>query len=442
MTMQNHFYELADYLAGRMHGGEIFLASFDGEQSDFIRFNHSKIRQAGSVEQRYIGVDLVSGQRHAAGSTTVSGDAAQDHARLDALLADLREKLAATPEDPYLLYATDVKNTKQPGKDELPDRQAVLDKILAAGSGRDLVGIYAQGGIFKGFANSLGQRNWSSCYPFNLDWSFYHEKDKAVKTNYAGFAWDGAEFERKAASAVEQLEVLKKPAKTIKPGEYRVYITPAAMHEVMMTLRWGAFSAKAHHTKTTPLIKMVEAGATLDPSVTISENTREGIAANFQGQGFIKPGKVTLIENGRYRDTLVSPRSAKEYGIETNGASGGEGPESIDMAGGSLNTQEILGKFDTGVYINQLWYMNYSDTVACRMTGMTRFATFWIENGRIAAPLNVMRFDETIYRMLGENLAGLTAERDFLIDAHSYGARSTLTMRLPGVLADNFRFTL
>jgi len=440
MTMQNHFYELADYLAGKLHGGEIFLASFDGEQSDFVRFNHSRIRQAGSVEQRYIGVDLINGQRHAAASTTVSGNAGHDQPQLDAMLDDLREKLAATPEDPYLLYATDVKNTEQPGKNELPERQAALDKILTAGSGRDLVGIYAQGGIFRGFANSLGQRNWSSCYPFNLDWSFYHEKDKAVKTNYAGFAWNDSEFERKAASAVEQLAVLKKSAKTIEPGEYRVYITPAGMHEVMMTLRWGGFSAKAHRTKTTPLIRMIDAGATLDPSVTISENTREGIATNFYGGGFIKPDKVTLIEDGRYNHTLVSPRSAKEYDIETN--SGGESPDSIDMQAGSLATSEILSKLDTGVYINQLWYMNYSDTVACRMTGMTRFATLWVENGKIAAPLNVMRFDETVYRILGENLAGMTAERDFLIDPHTYGERSTLSMRLPGVLVNNFRFTL
>ena len=61
--------------------------------------------------------------------------------------------------------------------------------------------------------------------------------------------------------------------------------------------------------------------------------------------------------------------------------------------------------------MNNVWYLNYSDRSACRMTGMTRFATFWVEHGVIQAPLNVMRFDESIYRMLGEHLLGLTAER-------------------------------
>ena len=52
----------------------------------------------------------------------------------------------------------------------------------------------------------------------------------------------------------------------------------------------------------------------------------------------------------------------------------------------------------TGVYIGNLGYLNYSDRTAGRMTGMTRFATFWVEDGQVVAPLNVMRFDDTILR--------------------------------------------
>ena len=103
---------------------------------------------------------------------------------------------------------------------------------------------------------------------------------------------------------------------------------------------------------------------------------------------------------------------------------------------------DVLSELDTGVYVNQLWYTNYSDRAAGRITGMTRFATFWVEGGQIVAPLNVMRFDESIYRMFGENLLALTAERDFIPDSETYEARTTSSMRLPGALIDNFRFTL
>jgi hypothetical protein len=73
---------------------------------------------------------------------------------------------------------------------------------------------------------------------------------------------------------------------------------------------------------------------------------------------------------------------------------------------------------------------------------MTRFATCWVEGGRSVAPLNVMRFDETIYRVLGDNLLGLTVERELIPTASTYGGRSTDSARLPGALVKDFTFTL
>jgi predicted Zn-dependent protease len=166
------------------------------------------------------------------------------------------------------------------------------------------------------------------------------------------------------------------------------------------------------------------------------------VAPNFQGAGFIKPDQVTLIEAGSFHHCLVSPRSAKEYGVPTNGASNGETPQSLDMAAGDMPRQDVLQRLDTGVYINNVWYLNYSDRSACRMTGMTRFATFWVEHGVIQAPLNVMRFDESLYRMLGEHLLGLTSERELILNTSTYHQRSTGSSRVPGALVEDFNFTL
>jgi predicted Zn-dependent protease len=172
------------------------------------------------------------------------------------------------------------------------------------------------------------------------------------------------------------------------------------------------------------------------------ENTAEGIAPDFQDAGFIRPPRVVLVDGGAYADCLVSPRSAAEYGIATNGAGSNEAPASIDFAGGSIAADAVLRELHTGLYVSNLWYLNFSDRSACRATGMTRFATFWVEQGVIQAPVEVMRFDETIYRMLGENLAGLTAERELILDPGSYFQRSTDSARLPGVLVDDFSLTL
>jgi hypothetical protein len=53
-----------------------------------------------------------------------------------------------------------------------------------------------------------------------------------------------------------------------------------------------------------------------------------------------------------------------------------------------------------------------------------------------------MRFDETLYRMLGENLLGFTAERNLILDSGTYGGRSTSSSRMPGALVKDFTFTL
>ncbi len=440
--MQTYFNGLADHLTSQLQGEEVYTCSFYGEDSDFVRFNQGQVRQAGSVVQRAIGVDLILGQRHAGGSVTLSGDGAEDKGRLTKLVGRLREKLPHLPEDPHLLYATDVQSSERHGENKLPAADDSLGQIRSAAGDKDLVGIYAAGALGSGFANSLGQRNWYDTWSYNFDWSFYHQADKAVKTAYAGMDWDEAAFLRKVELASKQLEALKREPVTISPDGYRVYLAPAAVYDMVGMLSWGGFGLKAHKTRQTPLLKLLSGDAALADSLTIRENTVEGVAPNFQGSGFIRPDAVTLLDGGKLADCLVSPRSAKEFGVPTNGASAGESPESIDVSAGDVPTEEAITRLDKGVYVGNVHYLNYSDRSACRTTGMTRFATFWVEDGEIRAPLNVMRFDETMYRVLGENLVGLTAEREMILDSNTYFGRSTNSGRMPGALVEDFTFTL
>jgi predicted Zn-dependent protease len=112
------------------------------------------------------------------------------------------------------------------------------------------------------------------------------------------------------------------------------------------------------------------------------------------------------------------------------------------MREGTLEEKDVLQALGTGLYLSNLWYLNFSDRPAARITGMTRFATFWVEDGRIAGPVGPMRFDDSLYRMLGENLVDVTRNRDLLPDASTYGERSTSSERLPGILLKSLRFTL
>ena len=59
--------------------------------------------------------------------------------------------------------------------------------------------------------------------------------------------------------------------------------------------------------------------------------------------------------------------------------------------------RRVAEALDTGLFVGNLWYTNFSDMSACRTTGMTRFATFWMDGGEIVAPVNVLRWTTCKY---------------------------------------------
>jgi len=440
--VRQYFEELGAALESRARASEVIISRLSAEDSDFLRFNRSAVRQATAVRQVSWTLTLIDGTRRIDASTSLSGRLDADRELLAGLLGTLRAAIADVPEDPFLLFETRPAASVSERRGALPDPAQVIDEVLAAARGLDLVGFYASGPIFKGFSSSLGVRHWHAVENLSFGWSLFHDRDKAVKTSYAGASWDPAAFEAKMRFAREQLARLGEKPRELAPGSYRAFLSPAAMTEILGMLSWAGFGLKSRNTKQTALIRMAEQGATLSPQVTLRENTGEGIASAFQGEGFVRPPAVALVDAGRLATPLVSPRSSREYGVPTNGANSEETPESLDLSPGSLPDAQALQALGTGLYIGNLWYLNFSDRTACRLTGMTRFASFWVEDGRIQAPLNVMRFDDTAYRILGDNLEALTRERELVPDADTYGERSTLSTRTPGALIRDFALTL
>lgn len=442
--MQQYFYSLSKALFEKLEGDEQLLLGFSGEDSDFVRMNHNRIRQAGCVAQRTLSLDLTEGKRHARSTVELCGDAVMDLKQLDLTLKKLRQQRALLPEDPYLNYATEINSTEYHHDNDVIDSSNAVEQIMQAAGDMDLVGIFANGIQYAGFANSLGQRNWHSSANFNFDWSCYlaedRGKDRAVKSNYAGFDWQQNVLAVKMADIKQQLAILSRPVKTIEPGQYRAYLAPSAVNDIINMMSWGGFGLKSHRTKTTSLIRMVEQESTLASSVALRENHARGLAPIFTGSGFIKPDYVQLIENGHYKDCLVDSRSAMEYGRVTNADY--EFPNALELAAGQLPGAEILRELGTGLYINNLWYLNFSDRNACQLTGMTRFACFWVEHGEVQFPVDVMRFDDSVYNLLGTNLIGLTEERELILDSSTYGQRSNGSIELPGVLVNDLRLTL
>ncbi|HUD25593.1 MAG TPA: metallopeptidase TldD-related protein [Burkholderiaceae bacterium] len=440
--MKQLFFELADHATRQLRGTETLLTTFCGETSDFVRFNRARVRQAGSVAQAWLRLTLIHQGRRLNSTLTVAFDRAGDQAAIAEAIQTMRSDLPTVPADPLLLYGTEVASSNLERSGRLPDAEEAVDCVIAAADGADLVGIFASGPVFRGFANSLGQRNWHRVDSFQLDWSIYLGGDKAVKSTFASEAWNAQEVTRRIQSARDQLSFLAASPRAIEPGRYRAFLTPAAVDELVGMLSWDGVSARSQRTRQSALQKLVDGEATLSPMVTLRENTAESLAPAFDDSGFPRPARLALISGGQHAGALVSARTAKEYDIAANGANEDESMQSADLDGGALPMSDALAALDRGILVGNLWYLNYSDRASGRITGMTRFATFWVEGGQIVAPLNVMRFDDSIYRMLGSELQALTREREWIQSRSTYGQRSVESTRVPGALLSSLTLTL
>ncbi len=440
--MKELFFALADFAVAKLRGKEVLLANFSGEASDFVRFNRGRVRQPMSVRQAYLTLTLIEGNRHDGVTLALAGTPDEDRAAVAHAIDAMRADLPSLPEDPYLLYATEAHSSDHARTGTLPAPAQAIDDIVKLSDALDVVGLLASGPVYRGFANSLGQRNWHTVDAFLFDWSVYQAGDKAVKCNYAGAQWDRAELARRLDAAREQLDYLARPVKTIAPGEYRAYVAPAALDEMLWLLNWGGVSEKEQRTKQSVLQRLVDGEAQLAPAITLREHTAQGLAPAFDDAGFARPPAVELVRAGCHAGSLISPRTAREYGLAPNGADEAESMHSMELAPGELPQSEVLSALDTGIYVGNFHYLNFSDRPSARITGMTRFATFWVESGKIAAPLAVMRFDDTLYRMLGTRLERLTHESEWILNNGTYGGRSVETSRVPGALLGGLTLTL
>ena len=418
------------------------------EVSDFLRFNQAKLRQATNVQQATLTLAVERGKRRAESTLTLGGETALDLARLQAERCLLLGQLDLIADDPWLQRPAAPSHSQRDDSGTLPDAAQLITLVHSQAGQRlqqDFVGFYAGGPVAHAFADSLGARHWHRVVSFQFDWCLYHRADKAVKTSYAGTRWDDAEFARRLDAAAQQVPLLGMAPRTLAPGAYRAALAPAAMVELLGTLGWSGFSLKARRTGVSALMRLARGEAAFHPGFQLDDAVAQGTAPGFSAEGFVRPGRVALVDAGQLPNgggTLNAPRAAAEYGVLANGVGPQESPDALVLATGQIPQADLLQVLDTGLYISNLWYLNYSDRQACRMTGMTRYACFWVEGGRLVAPINVMRFDDDALRLFGSGLVGLTDSAEFTPNSSTYGARQLDSVTTPAAVVSGLRLTL
>ena len=85
--MEAYFQDLAAILDRALIAGETYMAWFSAEASDFVRMNHGKVRQPGTVSQRYLEIELIKDKRHASHRVSLTGNLDDDREALHSIVA-------------------------------------------------------------------------------------------------------------------------------------------------------------------------------------------------------------------------------------------------------------------------------------------------------------------------------------------------------------------
>jgi predicted Zn-dependent protease len=447
--MRALFDALADVVGTQARSGELLVATLEAETSEFIRLNHARVRQAGRLERALARLRLVDGDRQASCTVTLPGLGAGRDAVAAAVadaVAALRAAVAESESDPLLDVNRMAVVSDDDGPDAPFDRAAFVDAVAQAAGDADLVGFCAAGPVARGVCSSAGSRQWYRRTSVAVDWSIHLPDDagtrRAVKSGWSAPTLDpgalGAAIARSRADAA----VLARPVRRLSPGDYRVLLAPRALADLLEMLGWGGFSARAHRTGQSPLGRLARGEVSMSPLLSITEDLDAGFAPAFQSDGYPRPRRVPLIESGRLVDTLVSPRTAREFGLVSNAAADHEAPESVRVTPGTLRADQALARLGTGVSVSNLWYLNWSDRAAGRVTGMTRFASLWIEDGEPVGPIEAMRFDDVVNRVLGEGLEALGDTCLRMPSTDTWDSRATGGLEAPSALVSALRFAL
>jgi predicted Zn-dependent protease len=192
-----------------------------------------------------------------------------------------------------------------------------------------------------------------------------------------------------------------KGARPLEPGKYAVVLEPAAVAGLSAQLGWSmdARAADEGHSPFTKKGGGQRLGEKLLGELTLRADPWSPVmpSAPFDFQGmprtpvtFVDNGVIKKLHNSRYWAKKMKRPADAYYDayIPT-------GPKPQTMA-------ELVGGLERGLLITRFWYIRMVDPQTLTMTGLTRDGVFLVENGKITAPVNNFRFNQSVLAMFAD----------------------------------------
>ena len=98
------------------------------------------------------------------------------------------------------------------------------------------------------------------------------------------------------------------------------------------------------------------------------------------------------------------------------------------LAGGDQSLKELIATTERGILVTRFWYLRSVNPQTIQVTGLTRDGVWLVEKGKVVAPVNNFRFNESPANLL-RNVEALSA------------SFSTGEEVVPAIRAANFNFS-
>ena len=355
--------------------------------------------------------------------------------------------MSLIPDNNFTVFPTKFDSLEMHRKGKLPNREEILDSLMDVIDKDNLTGVWTSGKIFRASSTSEGVSHWFEKDSFIFDFSLIDAKENMVKILYPGSDWNKDKFTAVFNDASDKLKLMDKSKIELKPGKYRVWFEPHAVADFVDMLNWNGVSESSLRNGSSSLLKMRNDNVKLSEMFSLDESFDRKSTSPFNSRAEVS-GNVSIIKNGELENTLINSKTALEYGLDSNYAEDtnswgmGEYLRAPLMHGGNIKLNERLERLGTGIFISNIHYLNWSDNLGGRITGLTRYACYWVEDGKMIAPIKTMRFDDSFYNFFGSNLEGVGEEVLSRPVIETYDGRNPGETTCPGILVNDFELTL
>jgi predicted Zn-dependent protease len=226
---------------------------------------------------------------------------------------------------------------------------------------------------------------------------------------------------------------------SLDPGTYEVVLEPKAVAAALLYPAYLGFCGKAH-AEGLSFVRLGE--PQWDEAVDIWD---DALDARALGRGYDAEGtpkaRLDLVRAGVSAGLTHDRRSAHLAGVDSTGhshgfdAQGGT-PSNLFFGGRDLAPEALVGAVERGLLVTDFWYNRILDPKTQVVTGLTRNGLFLIEDGRVTAPVQNLRYTQSIVAGFGPGKVLGLAD-----DAQLVGGEGGDVMHVPSVRLAGWSFT-